>query len=248
MDPLDPRLRKVGRLMGQAPLVHREKLRVALEALPSNDPPRARLLLFGAVEPSEVDGYTFEPEVFPAMRLLGRNMNSVYLLAAVVLFYALQYVGIIPRLPIPLLQSFGMPVMMGMIFLIMLLWRGLFRPTYVRVAPGVVEFLCYRWFWYRRAEVCRYPIEAGATIVICEWISYKSLRGGGKWDEKSGRWQPSGRWSAERSTTIGFFRGERHDTIHLGSALRPREILDVLWKAIFSTATAPVMSDEELLG
>lgn len=225
-----------------------KSINAALDAIQQDDPPRARLVLLGAVEPLPTGDYFFEPEIIPTTRLLGRNVYFAYALAFIAALFGLQHFRVIPRVPIPW-QAFGQPITMGLIFVVAWIWRGLLRPTYIRITPGMVEFMCYRWFWHNHAQVRRYPIESGTTIAVCEWVSYSAIWGSGTWDEATHEWRQRGRKrSKTRITSFGFFRGNHQDTIQLGSMSKPDEVMDVLWRAILSRVVLRPMGDDELLG
>lgn len=196
---------------------------------PAEEPPRARIACVGAVELPEPGPYRFEPEVITPTRYLGRYWIAVAIGVAVMALVVVRLTGAVRWLnfiPLGAVGSFGYFYVMAIAFGGLWLWRTTIRPTYIRLAPGVVQILRYR-FRGGRPQVKSFPMDAGTMALIYSW-SYS---------------QPKA-----RPALLYLVRGETSETIQLAQFPRKSEVLERLWQSMLSTAPPPPLSDEELVG
>jgi hypothetical protein len=99
-------------------------------------------------------------------------------------------------------------------------WKSGIRPTYFRLAPGIIQVLEYR-LWHRKPAVRNYPMQAGTLIVVRR--EAKSLH-------------------------ATLLRDDRKDALPFRQLRRPAPVVEHFWRAVLSTAPIPALSDEELIG
>jgi len=193
-----------------------------IHAAPLPNPPRARIVCLGPMELPEVGELRFEPVIITPTRLLWNRLLVVPLAAAIFTLWLAQKLHLVPtfiRIPI---GSFSYVLGMGVAAACVWVWRTTIRPTYLRLAPGmvqIVEFSLLR----RRPTIRSYPMIPGTVAV--------AVRAGGV--------EPRQVWLA---------RGEQLDQIPLWQMQQRKEATRRLWEALLSTAQTPPLSDEELLG
>jgi hypothetical protein len=222
------------------------RMREALAAHPPQDPTRARIISLGHVDVPRIGDFHFEPEIVTPTRYTGRNLVIVGL---GLFFVALAIVKWTRALPIPALQS--LPLNSFGYFYVMLfivggawLYRTTIRPTYIRLAPGVVEIVR---FSFRRGppEIRSYPLTAGTTIVLyAAW-----------WGRGARRAAPPSAVEFEgvagvprRPVAATLYRDGRTDYLSFHQMRRSHEMVDRFWQALLSTAPTPPLSRDELVG
>ena len=186
--------------------------------------PAARVVCLGKVGVPEIGEFYFEPEIITPTRFFGRQLFFVPVAAAVIAFWLLQVTGVIPgRAVSP--GGFGYIVVMGIGAAVAWFWRSTIRPTYIRMAPGVIQILE---FGYRKKKpaIRSYPMDA-ETIVFVQGPM-------------------TGRKPMVRTLTL--MRHGRKDTIPLERMRDRDKAIERAWQALLSTAPAPPLSDEELVG
>jgi hypothetical protein len=94
------------------------------------------------------------------------------------------------------------------------------RPTYYRLAPGVIQVLVYS-LSSRRPMIRSYPMEAGTLAVFTR---------------------------IRKHLILTLARGENTDMLSFSHMDRPQERIEQAWKALLSTAPTPPLSDEALVG
>ena len=105
------------------------------------------------------------------------------------------------------------------------LWlhRAVLRPTYLRVAPGVVQIVSFR-LWGSRPSILSFPMTAGTIAVPI----------------------PLGR--GLRRLSLGLWRHGVEDEIPLWSTRDPTAAAETIWRALTSTAPTPPLADDALVG
>lgn len=176
---------------------------------------RARIVLLGREQPPEVGDLRFEPEIVAPGETVGRL--AIWLVLLCVTWCALVVVARVPLRLAVILSLLWLPALVaGSLWI----WKGVLRPTYVRMAPGIIQVLEFR---YRRPKptIRSYPMTAGTVIVLGGIL---------------------------RVPTMWLLRGEQRDTIRFAYAQRSDERMERAWQAMLSTAPTPPLSDEELVG
>jgi hypothetical protein len=190
---------------------------------PPLDPPAARLVCLGAVEMPEVGDYRFEPVIITPTRFLGRRLWFVPLALLILAMWLASVFHLIPLKSSINLGSFSYFLVMGFGMAGAWIWRTTIRPTYIRLAPGVVQIV--EFFWGKRKPNIRsFPMQPGTVVIVH---------------------QAAG---ARRPTAIWLSRDGRTEQIPLAQMQRSGEAADQLWRAVLSSAPTPPLSEEELLG
>jgi hypothetical protein len=100
-------------------------------------------------------------------------------------------------------------------------WITVIRPTYIRVAPGVIQVIEYRWR-RGRPTIRSYPITGGTLAVITNQL----------WTDLS----------------LSLLRGDNSDSFALSGIRNARAVQALVWRALLSRAATPPLSDEALVG
>lgn len=195
----------------------------ALRKFPNIEPQRARIICLGKIEVPEVGDVFFEPEIISPTRYFGRQLFLIPLAAVLFGFWLLQVTGVLPGRPIPM-GGFSYLLAMGAGIGVAWVWRTAIRPTYVRMAPGVIQILQYR---FRRARpiVRSYWMDAPTVAIMRNRSAGKKPR-----------------------LTLTLRRGPQKDKIDLWRMRKGEETIQRIWQALLSTASTPPLSDEELVG
>lgn len=201
-----------------------EGVKAVLAGAAAENPPRARIVCLGKIDVPEISDAFFEPEIVPPTRYFGYQLIFVPIALAVIAFWLLQVTGVIPIRRISP-GSFGYVLFMGVGVGIAWFWRAVLRPTYIRMAPGIIQVLEYR---YRAAKpiVRSYPMDAETLVVLRGKTTAKR-----KWGFK-----------------LTLLRGEQRDLIEIWRMRGRDAVAERTWQALLSTAPTPPLSDEELVG
>jgi hypothetical protein len=161
----------------------------------------------------------FEPHIITATELLARRLYAIPFALAIIALWALQHAHVIPgkALPLgPMAYLWGGGLVAGVLWA----WRAGIRPSYLRLAPGIVQVLQYG---LRRTKpvIRSYPLTAGTVIVV-------SREG--------------------KLIKVALGRAGQKDTLSFKHMRRPAEAIEHFWQAVLSTAPIPALSDEELVG
>jgi hypothetical protein len=108
----------------------------------------------------------------------------------------------------------------GAIALGVWIWRGMIKPTYYRLAPGVIQVLVYS-LSSRRPMIRSYPMEAGTLAVFTR---------------------------IRKHLILALARGENTDMLSFSRMDRPQERIEQAWSALLSTAPTPPLSNDSLVG
>ena len=184
---------------------------------------RAWVISFGEPDVPEVGDLHFEPEIVTPTGAVWRQLIWLLIAGAVVAWWALDYLQILPRwLPgvRPLLGGFAYFLVAGALALAVWIWKGMIRPTYLRMAPGIIQVLEYH---YLRSKpgIRSYPMEPG-TLAFFTRVG--------------------------RRTVLTLSRGDHKDVLAFSRMQQPKQRIEQAWQALLSTAPKPPLSDEELLG
>ncbi|HUU99066.1 MAG TPA: hypothetical protein VM487_25310 [Phycisphaerae bacterium] len=184
---------------------------------------RACIVYFGEADVPECAQTHFEPVIVTPTSAMGKRLLWLVPAGALIVLWLLDYLDLWPR-GIPSIRrfmgSFLLILTAGFITLVIWFWRATVRPTYLRMAPGIMQALEYR--HGRSKPIARsYPMEQGTLVVV----------------------------TRERNwLTLALAREQMTDIFRLHS-LRDLKTVGVrLWQALLSTAPTPPLSDEELVG
>ncbi|GIK17610.1 MAG: hypothetical protein BroJett003_25740 [Planctomycetota bacterium] len=225
-------------------------LLAALTAGAADDPLGARVILLGHFDVPQVGEKYFEPEVIPATRLLGRRLYAVPVFGAIVLLMLLQCSRVIPViLPMRNIGGFAYVLMMGGAVTAAWLWRGMIRPTYLRVSPGLVEFLSYRWFWHNRAEIRSYPLTTGTSVIVLHSPTFTwSTRLTKPLPDRREAYEDQMREKHPNALTVFFERNGREERLDVALVFQAELFRDLLWSGLLSTAPIRTPTQDDLVG
>ncbi|MFQ5806723.1 MAG: hypothetical protein ACE5I3_09760, partial [Phycisphaerae bacterium] len=134
-----------------------------LASSPTPEPTCAHVVCLGMIDVPEVNDVFFEPEIITPTRYMGRQMVFIPIAGVLIFVWVLQKTGVLPFRFVQL-SSFGYLLWMGAAVGGAWVWRSAVRPTYIRMAPGIIQILAYR---YRRAKptIRSYPMD-GQTLAV----------------------------------------------------------------------------------
>ena len=201
-----------------------DEIRAVLRGSDESNAERAYVVCLGQLDVPEIDDIFFEPEIITPTRALGYHLWFVPPAVAVLTFWFLQLMGVIPGRVINI-GSFGYILAMGVSAGALWVWRSAIRPTYTRMAPGVIQILEYH---HRRSKptIRSYALDGGTLALVR----------GPTTNRKPGH------------ITLTLLRDERKDTLELWRMRKRDAIVERTWQALLSTAPTPPLSDEDLLG
>jgi hypothetical protein len=182
---------------------------------------RSVIVCLGAIQIPEVRAERFEPVVFSPTRIAGRGL----------LWLAGMTGAVVVAVWLPAMLRAPHQVPTSTALFLTLLFGGAvlltgaivyLRATYVRLAPGMIQVLVYRWPWTRKPVVRSYPVVAGTLVLFVSYLG-----------------------GAER---IILRAGNHGNTFDIALAGRRGDARQWVWEALLSTAPTPPLSDEELVG
>lgn len=181
------------------------------------DTNRARILCFGFVEVPDTFPYSFEPEILNATDLMWRRLIWLWPAVLIAVWISLQQLGFLPGSPGWASSFYFLTTVLGTLGY--WFWSSSVRPSYVRIAPGIVQFLQ---FWKGRPSTIRsYPMTEGTTVVV----------------RQSGKYP-----------VFEFQRENATDCISIDDLRDKRGCETKLWRALLSSAPIPRLSEDDLLG
>lgn len=195
----------------------------AIRAAPIPKPPRARIVCLGALDVPEVGELRFEPVIITPTRFLWKRLWFVPVALAIFGLWLLQTLHVLPipgRVP---LGSFAYFLCMGVAIAAVWVWRTTLNPTYLRLAPGVVQIIEFG-LGKSKPNIRSYPMAPGTVAIV----------------------QSGGAGGRLRTVTLAC--GERIDEIPLWQMGGRADASERLWQALLSTAPTPPLSEDELLG
>ena len=124
---------------------------------------RACLVCYGEAGVPDVGELHFEPEIITPTGAVRRQLIWLAIAGALIAWCLFDYINLLPSwLPgaRPLMGGLMYFFVAGAIALSVWIWRGMIRPTYVRLAPGVIQVLVYP-LSNRQPIIRSYPMEPG---------------------------------------------------------------------------------------
>ena len=181
----------------------------------------ACVVCFGTLDVPEVGETRFEPEIITPLRrrLLGLPSwipwRDLVLLLGLIgwVWYGYRRLGD-ARLLAANSAVLAVWILSRLLFLL--------RPTYYRLAPGMIQVISYRW-WGGEPNVRNYPMDAGTLAIVSEVRQHGGF-------------------------VLRLRRGEQADTLSIVRKRGTDALVDRIWHALLSTAPTPPLSDEELVG
>jgi hypothetical protein len=201
-----------------------DAIRAALRGVPGSNPQPARVVCLGMIDVPRIDDVFFEPEIITPTRAIGSHLWFIPAAVVVLALWFLQLMGVIPGRAINI-GSFGYILAMGVSAGAMCIWRSAIRPTYIRMAPGIVQILEYH-HSRGKPKIRSYPLD-GDTLAIVR---------GPTTSPKPGH------------LTLTLVRDAQEDTLELGRMRKRDALIERTWRAMLSTARTPPLSDEALIG
>jgi hypothetical protein len=178
---------------------------------------------FGEPDVPEVEDLPFEPEIITPTRAVWRQLIWLAIVAGLIGMWLLDYLNMLPGwFPNPAAHWMGFLyfIFPAVGVLATWIWTSMIRPTYIRLAPGVIQVLVYP-LRPGKPTIRSYPMEVGTLAVLTR---------------------------VGKRVTLVLSRGANHDTLPLSRMDHPEQRLEQAWRAILSTAPTPPLSDDELLG
>ncbi|MCK4340388.1 MAG: hypothetical protein KAY37_01530 [Phycisphaerae bacterium] len=176
----------------------------------------ATVVCMGTIEIPIIGERHFEPYIITGTDLWAPKPAAFVVLGAAVTTWYLQRIGVIPW---RIIEWSSLVVVLGIVGWGIVGWarKALVRPTYIRLAPGIVQVLEYR-TGQRKPAIRNYPMEPGTLVVVSEvYDAY---------------------W---------LFRGEQEDILMIQHLRSRAEVKEHIWWALLSTAPIPTLSDQELI-
>ena len=195
----------------------------AVRVAPPPQPPRARIVCIGLVDVPEVKDLRFEPIIITPTRFIGKRLWLAAAAMAILGLWIAQELRLVPGLRGLNIGSFAYFVFMGFLAGGAWVWRTMIRPTYVRLAPGMVQIVQFTW-GQGKPTIRSYPMTPGTVVVV------------------------QTRAVADKPTVVTIARGENLDDIPLWQMPGRDDATERLWQALLSTAPTPPLSDEDLVG
>lgn len=111
-------------------------------------------------------------------------------------------------------------ILIALVILVRWMWATLINVKYLRLAPGMIEVLHYRWF-ANTPRVRSYPVAPGTLVVL----QHPTM-----------------------GSRLLLSRGEQEDRISFSGVYDAKPIVERIWRAVRSTLPTPPLSRQELLG
>jgi hypothetical protein len=184
---------------------------------------RALIVCYGEPDLPKIGELHFEPEIIAPTEAIWRQLIWPAIAGALLTWLLLDQLGVLPSWLPParsLLGGFAYFLLAGAVTLAIWMWRGMIRPTYVRMAPGVIQFLEYR-SSKSKPVIRSYPMETG-TLAYLTKIRSKLF--------------------------LTLARGSSKDTLVFSRMRKSRQWIERTWRALLSTAATPPLSEDELVG
>ena len=186
-----------------------------------------RIVCMGDVKIGEAGDHRFEPQIVTPTEAIWRRLLLVplavvwALVVAARLWPASSYPSFLPPVLHFLESVLGHWMLGGVTAGVVWFWMAGVRPKYLRLAPGIIQVLEYRWFWKSRPIIRSYAMAAGTLALVVE---------------------------APDNVTLTLMREEQVDLIRLSEMRYSRKTIERVWQALLSTAPTPPLSDEHLVG
>jgi hypothetical protein len=181
------------------------------------------IVCLGPIEVPEVGERRFEPYIITAGEMLGRLLWFAPAAAILIAIWLLQVFHVIPGRSFNV-AGFTYFIVMGVGVGAVWIWRTGIRPTYIRMAPGIVEFLEYRGSG-RKPVIRSYRMEPGTLVLLTTNLKPTPL-----------------------PTSVTLCCEGHRDVLAVGRMKNKTEAMERIWWALLSTAPIPRMDDEQLVG
>ncbi|HPF39566.1 MAG TPA: hypothetical protein P5081_03030 [Phycisphaerae bacterium] len=210
-------------------------VRRIIESSPPTERPRVYAL--GTVDPPEVGDRFFEPIVFTPGDM---NRSSTASLWTGLVFAALSALAMLGWLPLPvpantfLYQGIGF----GVFGVLSFSYYVMFRPTYIRFAPGRIQFVRYRMLRKREPIIDDFSLAPGVVVVaLADIFPIQRFR------ERLAKQNLYGisaeQILAARTTLLLFKEGRWRRIRPLRTGKSSGAFLEGFWNAVLSTARQP---------
>lgn len=185
--------------------------------------PRAWILCVGAVEVPEIDPNPFEPEIIPASRYLW-DLGAMVTAAAMVVLLVLWMTPLSSTLGLPFGQQPAILLLLAVIggpLLIRWFWLTFVRPRYLRLAPGMIQVLTYKW-GRGRPQINSFPIEGGTLVVLTNQL--------------------------KSDLTLSVMRDGLTQSIPVAGFRDSARTRSLIWRVLLTRVPTPPLSEEGLVG
>lgn len=200
-----------------------EKIAEALNGEKSK-PNCATIVGLGLVEIPAIGEQYFEPEIITPTAYFGAKLIFVPIALAILFFFLLQILGVIPKF----VRNFGVFIYVVVIGLgVAFSWarRTLVRPTYVRLAPGMIQVLEFR-IRSGKPTIREYPMIGGTIAVVRMTLDQNK----------------------PRLVSLKLSREGHSDELPIDQMFDNARLADLTWKALLSTAATPTLPNDALAG
>lgn len=200
-----------------------ERIGEVLERYPMNDE-RATIVGLGLVEVPAAGEVHFEPEIITPTTFIGRKIIFAWIALAILFYFLLQILGVIPIF-VRNFGAFTYVVVVGIGVAYSWTRRTLVRPTYVRLAPGMIQILEFR-FRGGKPTIREYPMTRGTLAVVRMTLDQTN---------------PS-------LVSLKLSRGGYRDELPINQMSDRVRLTELTWTALLSTAPTPPLPDDALAG
>jgi len=186
---------------------------------------RACIIVLAAETVPCVGERSFGPEIINPARHLWRYVDMLWVGLIFALLIVAKQLGWLPGISsaLPLaawVVLYAMAAGIGLSIACTWVYATLVRPTYIRLAPGIIQVLRFGPRG-RTPRIRSYPMRAGTLVTVRE--------------QRSG-------------IAVTLMRGGQCDDILVWRTRNPEQVMERVWWAVLSTAPTPPLSEAELLG
>ena len=222
-DPMIAALQKVWDKLAFPPPA--KKVQAAWEATASEqfgDGPA--IICYGEAQVPEVGELRFQPIIITPTARRQRQLKWLIPAAVCCIWLLLSHLRLLPSWfpdAQPFIVGMGYFLVFGVITLFLWVRGEILRPTYIRMAPGMIQFLVFPLGRRSQPIIRSYPMTAG-TLAIFTRI--------------------------HKRRTLTLLRGDNHDILSFAEMENAAQRIEQTWQAILSTAPTPPLDVQELVG
>jgi hypothetical protein len=176
-----------------------------------------------AAKVPEVGDRRFEPYIVTAGELLGRRLWFAPIAAILLTVWFLQVFHVISARGFSV-SGFLYFIVVGVAVGGTWLWRTGICPTYIRAAPGIIEFMEYR-IGSRKPIIRSYRMEPGTLVTVTSGVKQQRV-----------------------PISVALSCEGHRNTLAIGQMKNKTEAMERIWWALLSTAPIPKMDEEQLVG
>ncbi|MCB9852260.1 MAG: hypothetical protein H6819_04125 [Phycisphaerales bacterium] len=213
------------------------RIKKIVEAAPRSE--RPTLIVMGMQDMPEIGDRFFEPIVFSPGEIQRSSGFVLWMGIAFLAIAALAYFGIIPSLARFPLQQGIINVVLGTV---LLFFYVAFRPTYLRFAPGRIQFIRYAMLRRRTPIIEDYSMGPGVVAIVhSDIFPPKHFR---ELVEKKRSRTTAPPQPPSNAVSLLLYRNGRWrsiSTVQMGKS--KSELIDAFWSAVLSTARQPELGD-----